>query len=127
MSNAEKPREWWIYEKSRFEAIAESEPGPGRFHVIEKSAYDAVVKERDELQSKYDFRGRMIMGMEKLGEKETEERDALVAQLAEACAARDQWRVAHLKAERLERALAYAKTCVFTPDLDEIERLERGK
>lgn len=49
MSDASKPRLWWVHpsdlqhEKPVF-FVAEDEP----VHVIEKSAYDAAIKERDE-------------------------------------------------------------------------------
>ncbi len=45
------PREWWIFEKSPFEHIAKSEPGPGRFHVIEHSAYADLKLDHSALKS----------------------------------------------------------------------------
>lgn len=165
MSNAEKPREWWIQlgtpdiiaESSRemAECQNESRIHCPIYHVIEKSAFDLVVKERDELATLMDDSGAPKNWKEiwishrqatvkaqkerdervkpktygfalKQMERFMRERDALAAQL------RFQIDANQILAEQLAEAkqeldLAYNVQGELVMDYDErIERLERG-
>lgn len=119
-----KPREWWIYPQVSNSSLVEVlnyDPLPVKqstkpyLHVIEKSAFDDVVKERDEARAKlkefdeyYTFQNL---------ERVEQERDDLKAQLAKAKKNTDGWgadaQSARRQIERLERALAYAKNSLW--------------
>lgn len=154
MSDPQRPREWALCGSESGDDFVLRAPDhliqqlkPAECQkVIEKSAYDQVVKERDELkQERTNYRaiesilgdnGRVIE-LEDENDKLTAERDALAAQLDEA-KTEDSKMVARLhrqsnimaeKDERIERlssALEYAKGCANMEARDYIEKLERG-
>lgn len=91
MSTKEKPREFWIIEEPPYSTWVSDKPlfsadTKEEIHVIEKSAYDAVVAERDKLKDRIKkFEVLNISGWTQL----TQERDRLRAALEKCKEQRD--------------------------------------
>lgn len=121
MSDAEKPRELFAVKRtedsksyqyfSKIEHANAIAPERGNFEVIayiEKSAYDALVKERDA----WKFRAHELAQHVRNNTEVIhvlKERDALAAQLAEAKSERLDFALARGRIERLEQELAEVK------------------
>lgn len=131
---ASAPREWWIvdggdsFTDEAFEFLQQGkDEDPNGVHVIEKSAYLEVVKERDTAQRDFDVANERIrhLGYDLTGLREqvaelTEERDTVVAKHEELLSYLPKAPTQPYEKElaqqvsRLERELAEAKTNVKT-------------
>lgn len=136
MSNAEKPREIWFNKKN---VVLNSSPVKTKAYgtqYIEKSAYDAVVNERDEARKDYQClmveERRLLKQRMEFTEQLTEANDTIaqhrheIDRLGKIC--NDKPLQAYCL--RLERALAYAKRVLAEWSITqsrELERLEHGE